>query len=468
MSSQLIITFLYGEFYAHVVTERAIISEWTPGAKDRSHGWHEGAFRFYLERAMEETRYSGQDVSLVVEDPDLEHLQVDLPPVKNKSRLIQLLEQEVNRQAGEEPMAWSYTALAAGEKGEHESGDHYFLHMWPRHKLNRYLDDFQHMRLSPRLIVPFSSLLLNRLAKLNQRNRPAALLQRFGYGATLLLQDSSQPKVLLRHLTGGLGRGSTRIVQEIRRSILYANQNMALQPVVLWLDDKDLFLEAQGGLDIAVKEAEPLDIPSEFALPAARLAVSSSFNLVPISIRDQRRARVIRGLVNYSTGVVFTAAITMVGLSQWSMFETRSDIEQIERHIRLQEDDIARLEKEVLRLQDRQNMIRFATGEKQPIIVWFLGDLARSAPEQLVITEISLKKDDDAYGNLLMVAELNASDISGLDKSLLEFGRSLQQEPWFLRLPDNWADTWRENYMSGAMADGSHKVPLEIEGTLPW
>ena len=155
-------------------------------------------------------------------------------------------------------MAWSHTELSVDKESPGDSDRrHYLLHVWPRYKLNRYLDDLDYMGLAPRLILPLTSLLLSRMERINQRKRPAALLQRFGYGAILLIQDVALPQVLLRHLTGGLGRGAGRIVQEIRRSILYANQNLALQPVVLWLDDKNLFLDAQAGLEIAVKEAEP-------------------------------------------------------------------------------------------------------------------------------------------------------------------------------------------------------------------
>lgn len=473
MAPQLIVTFLYGEFHAHVVTDRSVTAEWIPGAKDRSHGWHEGAFRYYLERAIEETGFSGEEVSLVVEDPDLEHMQVSLPPVKKKSRLVLLLENEVTRHVGDESSAWSYTPLAAApdkeEPAKPRSGqEHYLLHLWPTHKLNRYLDDFQYVGLAPRLVVPYSPLLLDKLQELNRRNRPAALLKRYGYGAILLLHDRDKPSVLLRHLTGGLGKDAGKIVQEIRRSLLYANQNMALQPAVLWLDGKDLLLAAQSNLELTVKEAEEWNPAQDIVLPVARLGVFSSANLLPWSIREQHRWQLIHKVTNYITGCAVALAIAATGVSQWLVMQTGAERETLSQHIQLQSEESQNLEKELNRLEQRRAMIEFASGDKQPIIEWFLQDLARSAPQELMITELSVTRQDNTQAELLMKAELNASDLRGLDKSLLDFGQSLQGEPWFVRLPNGWANTWRQNYMSGAMANGSHKVPLAIQGTLPW
>ena len=86
MARELVISFLYGEFTAAMVDGARVIERWSPSASDRAHGFHEAAFRYFLESAVEHFDCAGEEAVLVVGDVEMEHHQVSLPPVNKQQR----------------------------------------------------------------------------------------------------------------------------------------------------------------------------------------------------------------------------------------------------------------------------------------------------------------------------------------------------------------------------------------------
>ncbi len=155
MARELVISFLYGEFTAAMVDGARVIERWSPSASDRAHGFHEAAFRYFLESAVEHFDCAGEEAVLVVGDVEMEHHQVSLPPV-NKQQRQQLLKIESAKLAEGRSLTWSHLRIGTSpvSSGAEKGFDLYLLHCWPQIKLNGYLADFAHAGVTPRLIIP--------------------------------------------------------------------------------------------------------------------------------------------------------------------------------------------------------------------------------------------------------------------------------------------------------------------------
>ncbi|MEC9341812.1 MAG: hypothetical protein VX663_10055, partial [Pseudomonadota bacterium] len=380
MAAHLAVSFLYGNFNAIVHDGRQVVASWTPGAGDRSHGWHEGAFRFYLERALEETGYEGDSVSLVVADVDMEHVHLSVPPVKPKLRL-QLIGREVERRMDGGRMVWCHRYLGshraravrpADEEGTALQGsEHYLVHLWPQQKLRQYLQDMRAVDLTPRLILPVASLMLQWAEEQNGPDDVVCLVNHTPNGTTMLVRNPKGPEVLLRHLTPGAGTGRSRLVEEIQRSLLYARQNLGIVARQVLVGGEDLLDDVAARLiaEASVQAAPEWNDASYPAVRVANLPAASTESLVPASIRHERRNRIINRVGNYAVAALGVAALVTVATVEWYLRHSEQGAEASVSRYELRVAEQRRLEAEIESLEQRQRFLT-AVVHRPPLATW--------------------------------------------------------------------------------------------------
>ena len=474
MPRELVVSFLYGEFNAALVEGASVVERWTPSASDRGHGFHEAAFRFFLESAIEYFDYTGKEAVLVVADVEMEHHHITLPPVKGRQRQ-QLLEVEFNRHAEGRPLAWSYLYVGPGsvsspsaisaEQGPVGS-DHYVLNCWPKSKLSSYLADFAHVGLLPRLIIP--DIALFHLWRLREAEGLGsfALINTSENGTTVLLGDTFQMKVFVRRLSPAIGHNRDRLPSEIRRSLQYASQDIALRPELLITNDQDLAIELQPKLDRSISieiEKSWVDPPilSEYCSAISR---RDSQSFVPDEIRyagfNQLVNRVVKG------GIAMVAVASVVSAVSIELM-VRSDGPSLSAlaaryELRLQEQQS--LKNEIDELRQQQGFTNDVLLPKQNLVYWLIRDIGAQLPEQLRLSSLEYDVIDDSMARLSFEAVLTSDNVGQLDENMQKFGRTLEAQPWLIEWPGDWKKDWRSEYLGGRRGQ---QVKLEVSGVLP-
>ena len=472
MASELVVSFLYGEFNAALVDGTEVVERWTPSASDRGHGFHEAAFRFFLESAIEYFDYAGKEAVLVVADVEMEHHHVILPPVKGRQRQ-QLLEVEFNRLAEGRPLVWSYlyvgprsaplaTAAAQGTAGS----EHYVLNCWPKSKLSSYLADFAHVALSPRLIIPDIALFYLWRQREAEGLGSFALINTSENGTTVLLGDTLQMKIFVRRLSPAIGHNRERLPSEIRRSLQYASQDIGLRPELLITNEQQLAIDLQPKLDRSISieiekgwAAQP--ILSEYCSAISR---RDSQSFVPDEIRYAGFNRLVNRVAKGGIAMVAVASVvTAVSIE----LMVRSDYPSLSAlgsryELRLQEQQSLRNEIDELRQQ--QGFADDVLLPKQQMVYWLIRDIGAQLPEQLRLSSLEYDVIDASTARLSFEAVLTSDNVGQLDENMQNFGHTLEAEPWLIEWPRGWRKNWRSEYLGGRRGQ---QVKLKLSGVLP-
>jgi len=474
MARELVISFLYGEFNAALVDGATVVERWSPSASDRAHGFHEAAFRFFLESVIEHFDYTGREAVLVVADVEMEHHQLALPPVNNKQRQ-QLLEMEVKKIAEGRALAWSYLRLgssmgwrspsaevAATAKGS----DHYLLHCWPVAKLNGYLADFAHVGVSPRLIVPDVALFYAWTGEAGLEARPSALVNTSENGTTVVLSDPAAMKLFVRRLSPAIGHSKERLPGEVRRSLQYANQDIGLRPELLVTNDQQLAIDLQAQLDRSVT----IEIEASWGAQPVLAQYCAGFSrrdtqsFVPDDVRYAKYNLLINRVVKMAIAIMAIASLVTVGAVEWRLKGEQSSAEELAARFELRERELHTLQQEINKLRGEQAFAEGARANKQMLTYWLIRDLGAELPEMLRLSEFKLAYGEQSTVDVSLNAAVIAGNMQRLDNDMRTFGETLAAEPWLVRWPANWIQLWRDQYMNGSRGQ---QLLLELHGELP-
>ena len=474
MARELVISFLYGEFNAALVDGATIVERWSPSASDRGHGFHEAAFRFFLESAIEYFDYSGKEVVLVVGDVEMEHHHVTLPPVKGKQRQ-QLLEAEFNRLAEGRPLAWSYlyngpavSQIPVGTSGVQSPGgsDHYLMNCWPKSKLSSYLADFSHVGLVPRLIIPDIALFYIWSQQEAQQLGSFAFINTSENGTTVLLADTAQVRVFVRRLSPAIGHSRDRLPSEIRRSLQYASQDIGLRPNLLITNDQQLAIDLQSKLDRSITIEIEQDWTDQPILANYYSAISrrDTQSFVPDEIRYARINRFVNRVVIGAIGFAAVASLVVAGAIEYMVRSEGPSFSELTSRYQLRVQEQQSLAVEISKLRQQQRFAMDVLGSKQQLVYWLIRDIGAQLPEQVRLSGLKYEVNDPSSATLSLKTALIGENIEQLDQDMKSFGEVLAAEPWLVKWPPGWADSWRGQYMSGRRGQ---QLNLELQGELP-
>lgn len=468
MARELVISFLYGEFNAALVDGARVVERWSPSASDRAHGFHEAAFRYFLESAVDQFDYTGEEAVLVVADVEMEHHQVALPPVKKKQQQ-QLLTIEAEKLAEGRSLTWSYLPIPQQQNGGSASSsgfDKYLMHCWPAMKLKGYLADFAHVGITPRLIVPDVTLFLAWSAEADLEANSCALVNSSENGTTVILSDVSTGKLFVRRLSPAIGHSKVRLPAEIRRSIQYASQDMGLRPELLVTNDQQLAIDLQPQLDRRIDleiEASWADQPV-LASYCSELSRRDPQSFVPDEVRYAKYNQLINRVVKAGIALIAITSLVTVAWVEWRLSGEESTAKELADRYELRQQELHSLQSEVARLSSEQQFAEQAQGNKQRMTYWLLMDLGALLPDAVVLDELKLAYEQPGRVDVALKAAVTVDNLQRLDDDMREFGENLATAPWLVEWPNDWLQKWREQYINASR--GQH-LELEINGNFP-
>ena len=470
MARELVISFLYGEFNAALVDGATVVERWSPSASDRAHGFHEAAFRFFLESVVEHFDYAGKEAVLVVADVEMEHHQVALPPV-NKQQRQQLLRLEAEKLAEGRSLAWSY--LRIGSSVGRRSGavvatgsDQYLLHCWPLAKLNSYLADFAHVGVAPRLILPDVALFHAWTDEAGLGKEATALVYTGENGTTVMLSDPQATKLFVRRLSPAIGHSKERLPGEIRRSLQYARQDMGLRPELLVTNDQQLAVDLQAQLDRDVVIEVEISWADQPVLAHYSDVFSrrESQSFVPNEIRYAKYNRLINRVVVAAIAITVITSVIVAASVEWSLRGETLSFDKLAASYELRVQEQQSLQREIDDIRGEQAFAEGARLDKQKLTYWLLRDLGDELPKTLRLSGLNLAYGDES--TITLSAEVTAviDNMQRLDSDMQVFGEKLAAEPWLVNWPVDWVQQWRDQYMGG---NRGQQLEIEFSGELP-
>ena len=469
MSKELVISFLYGEFNAALVDGSQVLETWSPSSSDRSHGYHEAAFRFFLESALDHFAYrgKGREVSLIVADVEIEHHSVRLPPVKRR-QLNSLLQIESNKLADGRAFAWSHFKMgtSSGRGATAVGSEHYLLHGWPTSKLKHYLADFERLGVSPRIVVPDVALLIAWLESAGLNEQAVALVSESDNGTTLVLADLSKRQVFIRRLSPAIGHNKERLPGEIRRSLQYASQDIGLRPSLVITNDQQLAIDLQPQLDrdITLEIEQSWISKPILAGYTSLIGRRDTQSLVPDEIRYARLNQLVNRVVKSGLALAATSSVVVFLLVEWTISSESISLKEAEARYELRVQEQKSLLAEVEKLDSEQRFAESTHDGYQPLLYWVLRELGGLLPDDLALSRLRLEFTESGGLEISMNATTFADNLQQLDEQMHNFGNQLSVSPWMVKWPAGWSDQWREQYMSGRRGQ---QLNLELAGELP-
>ncbi len=466
MARELVISFLYGEFTAAMVDGARVIERWSPSASDRAHGFHEAAFRYFLESAVEHFDCAGEEAVLVVGDVEMEHHQVSLPPV-NKQQRQQLLKIESARLAEGRSLTWSHLRIGTSpvSSGAEKGFDLYLLHCWPQIKLNGYLADFAHAGVTPRLIIPDVTLFHTWAMEAGLESGSFALVNTTANGTTVMLMDPATLKLFVRRLSPAIGHSRERLPGEIRRSLQYASQDIGLRPSTLVTNDQQLAIDLQAQLDRRIT----IEIETSWAEQPVLASYIAGFSrrdaqsFVPDEIRYAKYNRVINRVVKTGIALVAISSVITWALVEWSLRDEQASLQELASRYELREREQRSLLEEIDKLRGEQVFAEGARIDKQMLTYWLIRDLGSVLPPRVRLSAVRFSYEDSTI-DVELDAKVVADNVQQLDDQMRAFGETLAAEPWLVRWPDGWREQWRNQYINGRRGQ---QLDLEITAEIP-
>lgn len=428
------VSWLNNRFKAVAVHRGRVEGTWErPGESEGA-----GNFEKYLGEAIQATGYRGHAVSLVLAHPRLVQQLVDAPPVKGTALFKVIQHQAEHQKVFPGEAAWASQTSPYG-KGLQRV----LLHLFPRVLLNQFIQGCRANGLHLSSVLPPSAMLHHQITQLPLEKGDVALLAAETSGSTTLVIARSDGQILLaRTLTGTWNDEPERLAVDLNRTILFANQqygNAGIKGVWLFgpgAGEKCPTLQSSIQFPVSVSPI-PYE-PFYWAAEAPRLHPEFTPNILSRQLQKAPQRRVLATVVAICTLLVLAASLTS---SAYFLNQTKQEGATIaalsKQAARLQkrESELLVLDSELSR---KKQVIKLILGERPPPKpAWLLAYLSEAVPLDLVVTNFTIKRQDDFYRVSIAgtVQQFAKRPVSGtVDQSIDLLKARLKGPPFHLKI----------------------------------
>jgi len=453
------VSWLNTEFKAAAVHRGRVEATWQrPGVSDGP-----GNFESYVREAIDQTGYHGHSVSLVLAHPRLVQQLVDAPPVRGSAlqKVIQRYAQQQKVFPGE--AAWASQTSPYG-KGMQQV----VLHLFPRQVLGQLNLGCRRCGVHLTSVLPTSAVLHHQMTQLPLEKDEVALLAADTGGSTTLVIGRRDGQILLaRTLPGSWNEDAERLVLDLNRTVLYANQQFGGEPVrAVWLfgrgaSDHARAMEEQ--IHFPVRTSPVPTEPYYWAVEALKLRPEFSPNFISPELQKAPQRRVFAKVVAASTVLVTLACL---GASYYFLTEARRHQETVNKlSAQMTRLEAARNQLEILdnEMTRKKQVIRLILGERPPPTpAWLLAYMGEAVPPDLVVTNFHVKREEDHYRVQIagtLQTNFRQPAVSSMEESLAQLKTRLAGAPFHLQLAD------KTQAKQTATARSSEPRPAGADGT---
>ncbi len=356
-----------------------------------------------LREAVKQTGYAGTNVALVLEHPRLSHQLVETPPAGGRDQVLYIERLVGQLKGSEEEVAWSWqpTESIKMNKG-------LVLYMLPQPLLEQLIQGCREAGLHLLVLVSTTAVLANQLPQLPLEEGEIALLAAEIEGETAVVVGRKQGAIFSeRSLRHCWQKDPERVVLEINRSILFVKQQFGADINSLWFFGAG----AEQQSELMAPEAQvPVHLspvaftPFYWAEQLLNLPPEATANLISKRQREAPRRRVLARITGFLVGGLLVAPSLV--LSAWietKVWSQSSAVETMKPQAAAWQIQKDALQKHIAELDQTKQLTQLIEEQKlAPIPGWVLAYIANITPDELLLTELQVKRMDDiseAAGN---------------------------------------------------------------------
>lgn len=350
-----------------------------------------------IQKAAKHTGFEGSSVSLVFAHPRMIQQVVEVPPIKDAA-LKAFIQRQVNQfKTFDEPAAWA-TQPAAFTKTKQGL----LVHVFPKALIEQIQQVLEKANLRLRNVTPVSALLEDLLTRLDlDDDQPVLIAAETAQLVSMMLARPGGQVFLARSVVGGWTQGASRIAIDLKRTILFANQQCGIRVNALWLvggATPEQLAELVSETQLPVSTT-PFEFgPTFWATEAARWNPERGPNLITREEQAAPKRRTLFKITAFAVGVL--AIISLVSsffLRRMAGAEAEANrkLVAIETEAKGRHTALLRLHAEVQRQRDTVGVLR--DDRLAPVPAWFLGYLSEICPPELAFTETRVHREDNVW-----------------------------------------------------------------------
>jgi hypothetical protein len=451
MSGNLLcLSLLNGQLKALAVHKGAVVGTW-----ERPEPVEDFAdFSAILKQAVTQTGYAGVNVALVLAHPRLTQQVVETPPVTGWN-LKWFLERRVKQlKTFTTDAAWSYQPTLPTKNAKAV-----LVHLFPKPFLDQLIQGCEQTNLRLTSVFPATAIVDNQLTELPLEKDEIALLAAETRGTTTVIIGRKDGQIHLgRSLNSSWKVYPDRVNVDLNRTILYAKQQSGATVDSIWLfgDGAQAHVSL---MQVAVKTPVKLSpiAPTPFYWNQQLLTLPADDTNNLISAEQQQAPRrqalfkVTALLIALLTFGALATAATVQVLVMDRVKQFRALLPKLEK-LQMTKGQLQQRETDLLQ---KKEFVRIVSDEQlQPVAGWFLGYLGDLAPEELLLTHLQVKREDDLWllqlGGTLQPTT-NAAPATALSQAVAKLKDGLANGPFHVRI---LSDDGRPDKASAARQPG--------------
>ncbi|OIP99996.1 MAG: hypothetical protein AUK35_05085 [Zetaproteobacteria bacterium CG2_30_46_52] len=434
-------------------------------------GWHAPApvndlsqFNMALAEAVLALDAQEADISFVYESEVLSHPYLQVPPLSNKDLLL-YLQQRVNQDNEDgKPQLFTYRkSLSSHDK------QGVLLHVIEENFLDVLVRICSEFHLYPITFVPLSAIMQQEMFRFEvAENEVILMVALFDHLTEILVVRGDGETLFLRDLGYATHSGSTeRITTEIKRSMLYANQQfmMPVQRICLiGLEAEGVSEAIKGEFDLPVECAKDNLEQYFWAYEVSMLSRTVPNNLLPLKHQFKRSSRQMRLTTAGLLAALVTVAVMMFLEVEYLVWSEKPEPQVIDVAMEkaLSNRDALAHQVEERRTIDAR-LSQLTAGENAPVSAWFLSQLPSLISHPLVLKDVWVKREGGIW-NFVIVGQLQGA-VSDAPAALEIFEKHIQAGEIQARVTRSWSEGWFDAIRLGGVAV-KKTVEFRIEGTL--
>jgi hypothetical protein len=393
-----------------------------------------------LREAVRRTGYRGSSVTLLLAHPRLVQQVVDLPPVSGAMRrkLLQRQAQQQKLFPGE--AAWAYQSSASGKTEQRV-----VLQLLPRVLLDECIQACQQSELHLTAVVPVSAVLQRQLQQLPlAKGEIGVVAAETGGSTTVVIGHADGRLILARTLPGTWNDGAERLALDINRTILFVSQQQGLVLkrgiYVFGVGAEEQLDTLRRTLQVPVELSPAADGPFYWPVEALRLRPATIPNFISPELQKAPQRQAFAKIVAAATIFAMLASSSMFVYAYFQAKQQETYIKFLSARLSKLQVEHAALTQRNNELTSKEEVVRLVVDERfLPVPVWFLGYLSEAVPSDLVVTNLQIQRQDQAWKvKLAGVLQQPPKEPTGatLADAVAQLRLGLEDGPFRLRLAE--------------------------------
>jgi hypothetical protein len=419
-------------------------------------------FASVLREAVQQTGYTGTAVTVVLAHQRLAQQLVESPPVKGRNLKLFLQSRVKQLKPFPSEAAWSYQPTLPTRNAQAM-----LLHLLPRELLDQLVQGCQQLELQCDRVIPASAILQNQLTELPLEPNEVALLAADTGGTTTVVIGRKDGQIYLgRTLSNSWNAHADRVNVDLNRTLLYVKQQFGAAVNSVWLfgDGAQNQIERiRTALRLPVKLSPVQPGPFYWNQEALEIPVGDTNNLISLEQLQAPRRRVFLRVTSVAVGVAAVGALITAAAVQLLVMDRGKQLLKLESKVEQIQVRRAALQDREREFLQKKQFVRIVSDEKvAPVPGWFLGYLGDIVPEELLLGQVRLNREDNRWHVELggsLQPTTNQAPAKVLDDAVATLKRNLTEGPFHVQFPGERSGATGKSTQAGARTAAAPAAP---------